>query len=359
MSPSAAESSRLQLDRYEYNEQINLLIEPALDKFHKLARSYAFFNLAFLTLAITELTLFVLFFAILSKSSVLAYSLAVMFFTFFSFFILRLYFRTSKPEQFLELREEYIEECKRVLCYREGVPELHLALATALCKFSSRLHEVEYSYYRPPDLLEAFSTSMEKLSCWLHWKDVFQMRELLLSRSVEEHIRLVKCEPTNLEVHAALANAYVLLSSLYANPKKWEGYDEEKWIPPDRYSSVNQQKFRETAERAIEEFKILNDYAPDDPWVHAQLAYSYHDLKMPEEEILEYETLLKLQPGDREVLFKLGTLYFQQGHNAKGLRIYEELRRTHYKKAESLIRFYGSYSPWELEDSESSAVTTV
>jgi hypothetical protein len=36
-------------------------------------------------------------------------------------------------------------------------------------------------------------------------------------------------------------------------------------------------------------------------------------------------------------------LYFQQGFNAKGLRVYEELKKTHFKKGESLLKYYGSY----------------
>src|SRR5262249_13631206 len=158
--------------------------------------------------------------------------------------------------------------------------------------------------------------------------------------SVEEHLKLVKCEPTNLEIHAGLANAYVMLSSLYADPRKYSDYDEEKYIPAERLSQQMQAKFRATAERAIEEFKILNDYAPHDPWVHMQLAYSYHDLQMPHEEIREYEKVLSLHPEDKDILFKLGILYFQQGMNAKGLRIYEQLKEHHYQKAENLIKFY-------------------
>lgn len=168
------------------------------------------------------------------------------------------------------------------------------------------------------------------------------MKELLLSCSIEEHLKAVKCEPTNLDVHASLANAYVMLSALYADPRKFHDYDEEKYIPQERFSDAMEKRFRTIAERAIEEFKILNDYAPDDPWVHVQLAYSYHDLQMPKEEIREYEIVLKLRPDDHETLFKLGMLYFQQGMNAKGLKIYELLKKTSYKKAESLISFYGS-----------------
>ena len=144
-------------------------------------------------------------------------------------------------------------------------------------------------------------------------------------------------------MHAALANAYVMLSSLYTDPRKSESHDEERWVSPDRSSLQMQKQFRTTAERAIEEFKILSDYAPDDPWVHLQLAYSYRDLQMPEEEIREYEVVLKLRPDDKETLFKLGMLYFQQGKNANGLRVYELLKRTNYDKAESLIKFYGTY----------------
>ena len=128
------------------------------------------------------------------------------------------------------------------------------------------------------------------------------------------------------------------------DPKTVEGLDDDRWVPQTSINESFQQKFRKTAEKAIEEFKIMSDYAPHDPWVHAQLAYSYRDLQMPKEEIKEYEAILHLCPDDKETLFKLGKLYFQQGQNAKGLQIYETLKNTHFKKAENLISFYGAYS---------------
>jgi tetratricopeptide (TPR) repeat protein len=133
-----------------------------------------------------------------------------------------------------------------------------------------------------------------------------------------------------------------MLSGLYAAPRKEENAEEVIWFPDNKYIAEMDRKFRDAAECAMEEFKILNDYAPHDPWVHAQLAYSYHDLQMYQEEIAEYEIIFKLCPDDKETMFKLGMLYFQQGLNAKGLRIYEELKRSHYKKAENLIKYYGS-----------------
>ncbi len=330
-------------DKQHYQTQVSRLWTPTLRSFSRLIRASLFFNLIFLLLATVEIALFLSFFALLSQSTVLAFTLAIFFLTIFSYFVVRLYVQAKRPEQLLDLCEEYLERCKEIIRYQEGIPEHHIALANVAHKFAATLHEREYLFFTPPFFLKPLAPTLEKFSCFCYWKDIHRLKELLLTTSVEEHLKVVQCEPTNLEVHAALANAYVMLSSLYADPRKYHDYDEERWVPPERYADEMQAKFRAIAKRAIEEFKILNDYAPDDPWVHVQLAYSYHDLQMPEEEIREYETVLKLRPQDKDTLFKLGMLYFHQGMNAKGLSIYEMLKHTNYKKAESLIKFYGSY----------------
>jgi tetratricopeptide (TPR) repeat protein len=340
-------------DPYHYQEQMGGVIGPMAIRFDHVVQSYPFFNLVFLALIVGECSLFGIFFTFLTDSSLVAFSLAGIVLTVFAYFTLRLYWLSRKPEHFIGLRNEFIDTCKQVVHYQEGIPEHHLALANSLCKFASHLQEREYTYYAPPAFLKPLCTMMETVSCWWHWEDVHSMREGLLQQAIDEHLKLVKCEPTNLEVHVALANAYVLLSTLFVDPHKQEGHDDERWVHPKRTSETFQAKFRATAERAIEEFKILNDYAPNDPWVHAQLAYSYHDLQMPQEEIREYETILKLRPNDHDTLFKLGVLYFQQGLNAKGLRIYEQLRRSHYKRAENLIKFYGAYTNPDPVDDES------
>lgn len=333
------------LNNFFYNDQINKIIDPLLPQFKRMIKSYVAFNMLFLAIGFIEFVLMIVFFTILAQSSILAFSLALVFLTFFSYFVLRIYLQSKKPEQFLEIRDRYILACKNFINFQEGVPEHHIALANACCKLADSLHGKEYLLYQLPDWLDFASPYLENFSCWWHWQDIHRMKELLLIASVNENIKLVKCEPTNLEVHAALANAYVMLSGLYVDPRKIEGYDEDRWVSPERFSDTLELKFRATAERAIEEFKILNNYAPNDPWVHAQLAYSYHDLQMPKEEIQEYEIILKLNPEDKETLYKLGVLYFQQGLNAQGLRVYEELKRSHYKKAENLINFYGAYEP--------------
>jgi tetratricopeptide (TPR) repeat protein len=330
-------------DRYRFYQQCAQLFSPACKSLSQLVKRQIYFNALFFFLTFGEICFFFSYFALLKQSSVLAISLAIFFLTLFSYFVIRLYLQAKKPEELLAICQGALERCKEWLHYREGETHHHIAFANAAQKFASSLHEKEYTFFKPPFFFHSLSPSFEKLSCFCHWQDLHRMKEFLLLTAIEEHIKVIKCEPTNLELHAALANAYVMLSALYADPRKFSGSDEERWIPKERFSEEMQAKFRKTAERAIEEFQILNDYAPHDPWVHIQLAYSYHDLQMPDKEIQEYEIVLKLRPDDRETLFKLGMLYFQQGHNAKGLQIYQTLKRLQDKKAENLIKFYGAY----------------
>lgn len=322
---------------------LNQVFDPIFADFDRVTKLHAAFNLFFICLCTIEVVVLATFFVALTQSLVLALSLSILFFTFFAYFTLRIYFQTKKPEQYLEIKNRYLSSCKDLLNYQEGAEDHYNALANACCKFANRLHAREYQYYRLPSWLSILSPLMERISCRLHWQDIYFMKEKMLEEAVNEHIKYVKCQPTSLEAHASLANAYVMLSGIYIDPRSLEGYDDDRWIPRDMYTEGFDEKFRFTAERAIEEFKILSEYAPDDPWVHSQLAYSYHDLHMPMEEIKEYETIQKLAPGDWDNLYKLGMLYFQQGMNAKGLRVYEDLKKAHYIKAESLINHYGSY----------------
>jgi len=333
----------LPFDSIFFNDQINRITDDVLPRFNWLIKKFVLFHAFFVILGITELTLIIFFLTEIVQSALLAFALGLLFLTFFSYFIIKLYLETKKPELLQEIKELFLNSCKELISYKEEIPEHHLALANACTRFATVLHGKEQTYYRFPKWLDFLDPTMEKFGVFCHWHDIHYMRELLLLTSVEEHIKLVKFEPTDLEVHAALANSYVMLSGLYINPNHPEMFEDERLLSGEKVRELLKGKFRATAERAIEEFKILNDYAPHDPWVHLQLAYSYHDLGMPEEEIREYEAVLELCPDDKDTLFKLGVLYFQQGQNAKGLQVYDELKSCNYKKAEQLITYYGIY----------------
>ncbi|CDR34477.1 hypothetical protein [Criblamydia sequanensis] len=325
-----------------YHEELNKVIQSVLPKFDRIAKNFFLINLCFWLLIGVEISVLLIFFSWFLKSSLVALGISAVFLTIFTYFILRMYFISKKPEQYEDFLERYTRGAKSVIKYRDGIPEHHFALAASYSKLASALHDREYTFFKPPFGLYAISPTLEKISCSSFWRDFHCMKELLLKSCIEEHHKVVQCEPTSLEVHAALANAYVQLSTLYVDPRKTETFDEDRWIPSNKFDDEQKEKFQYAALKAVEEFKILNHFAPNDPWIHSQLAYSYHDLEMPEEEIKEYEAILKLRPDDKETQFKLGKLYFSQGYAAKGLRIYEDLRRTNFKKAEELLESYGN-----------------
>lgn len=321
--------------------ELSKVIGSLLPRLDKVVKSYVLFNILFLFLLTLEIFFLCGFFGLLVQSSLVAVGLSLIFLTVFAYFILKIYLLAKKPEQFEDFVDRYTRGAESLLKYREGMPEHHFAMANAYNRMAASLHRREYGFFKPPLFLDVLAPTLEKLSCFLFWNDFHLMKELVLKKAIEQHLLLVRSEPTNLDVHASLANAYITLSSLYVDPRMTEEYDSDIWIPKNKYTPLFVEKFKEEAVKAIEEFKILESYAPNDPWVHTQLGLCYHDLNMPQEEIKEWEAIIKLCPDDKEGLFRLGKLYFSQGMNAKGLRIYEELQLSNYKKAEELIKHYG------------------
>lgn len=345
MTITKSEEASQSIEYSGISESIKVAAAKFVPQFDHIIRNYIIFNVLFLTIGFAECILLLFFFTFLVQSAILALSLAIVFLTFSSYFILRLYLQARKAEHLGALEEEYLQTCKRLLHYQEDDPNANMALANACTKLADGLDGRDYRLYYLPSWLQAFDPYIKKFSSWCHWNDVHKIQESLLLRAVGETIKFVKSEPTNLDAHAVLANAYVVLSSQYATLQR---NPHRQWLLNATNEENLKKKFRETAERAIEEFKILNDFAPNDPWVHAQLAYSYRDLNMPFEEIRAYEALLAINPEDMATLFKLGVLYFQQGLNAQGLRVYGQLKRSEPKKASDLIAYYGAYSPLDI-----------
>lgn len=294
-----------------------------LKDFRKITRNYVNFNIFFLLLFASELFFFFFFLPFLSKSPLFAFALGGLFLTCFCYFVLLFYHQAKKPEQLINLRDQFLESCRQILSVPAGEAGHHLSIADALSKLAAYLQDFELNVYRVPKIAKVFSGSIARFSAYSYGEDVFKMKLLLLHAAVDEHLKQIRITPTDLEVHASLAGTYVALSKVY----KETGMEE---------------KYRGISRLAIEEFSILSNYAPNDPWVHEQLAIGYHDLGMPQDEMREVETLLKLRSQDKEILYRLGNLYFRQGMNAKGLQIYEELKRSHFKKAEDLIASYGN-----------------
>ena len=334
-----------------YEEKTDHFCSEALDDFKQVTMQYALFHITFFSIGILELAAFVLFFSFFTKTTMFAFSLAGIFLSVFTYFVLLFYFQAKKPQQLLDVRESFVRASRNLLPFHPGTPEFHLGTASSLQKMLTTLHRQEYSYYSLPATFETLSPLMQKFSVWTHWKDLHQMKELLLLTIIKQRIELIKLQPTDLEAHARLADAYLALSRLYMDPRKLYLNEEHPWVSPEYNSPEMLEKFRKAALRSVEEYKILDFYAPSDPWVHAQLAGIYRTLDLPLDEIREYEAILKTSSGDPEIFLRLGTLYFEHGFSAQALQLYEILKRNDDAKADELIAQYGAalsdeYSEW-------------
>ena len=296
-----------------------------LKDFKKSVHAFVSFHLLYLFVFSTELFLFFFFLPFLAQSAIFAFALGGIFLTCFSYFILLFYLQAKKPEQLILLKEQFLSSCRQILSVPTGEAEHHLSIADALSKLAAYLQDFEVHFYKVPKGARSLSGAISRFSSYCYREDVLKMKLLLFQTAIDEHLKQIRITPTDLEVHASLANTYVALSKVYKQ-------------------ALLEEKYREVARLAIEEFSILGHYAPSDPWVHEQLAAGYRDLGMPEEEMKEVQILLELRAQDKEILYRLGSLYFKQGMNAKGLQVYEELKKANFKKAEDLISSYGSFS---------------
>lgn len=322
--------------------QIDNLCLEALEDFKQVTRQYAIFHITFFSIAVLELAGLILFFSFFTKTTIFAFSLAGLFLTGFAYFVLLLYFQAKKPNQLIQLRTNFLNAFRSSISFAPSTPEYHAAIAAALERLLATLHRQEYNYYSIPESFQTLSPLMQKFSVWTHWKDLHQMKELLLLLIIKEQIEVIKLQPTSLEAHAHLAGSYLALSRLYIDPRKLYPEEEHYWVAPDYASPEMQEKFKKASLRAIEEYKIIASYAPSDPWVHAQLAIIYGNLDLYQEEMRAYEAILKVSPNDPEILLRLGSLYFKHGLSAQGLRIYEQLKTSNSAKADALI---GCYDP--------------
>lgn len=341
-----------QFQHKEFQKSVDEYSVAAMKRFKKVIRTYAVYHACLLTALLVELLTFVFLLILMPKSSLLAISLAGFLLTAFAYLVMLFYFQTKKPEQFLQLRTWFVLLCKQTLPQDMDDTEYHLSLANAVYRLASFMNKRENYSYDILKSIPSINLLIKKMSFIIHWKDLHKMKEILLLVSINEHIELIKRQPTDLEAHASLANAYIALSRLYRDPKKSDLFEELDWEPKEPQIKKMLEKFNSATEKAIQEFLILDHYVPNDPWVHAQLGLCFHDLERYDEEIKQYESILTLCPDDREIMYRLGVLYFQLGQNAQGLRIYEELKRLNSNKAAELIDHYDANfkSEYDLEE---------
>ena len=233
---------------------------------------------------------------------------------------------------FMQSVESQLVECVEPL-------EHHLLIAGAAFRLTTRLYLV---LLRPLNVIKAgfFHKITLLIKFATRHPGIYFIQEKLMKASIDQHLSLIKKEPTSVEAHTSLANTYIALAKLYKEPKDLESIQAIPFLKAFFVSPEMVERSKDATALAIEELKILDDLAPNDPWVHAQLASCYHHLELSEKEMHEYERLAMLRPSDPDILFRLGLLYFGLGLRAKGLKTYQKLFELSPDRAGALIEKY-------------------
>jgi tetratricopeptide (TPR) repeat protein len=329
------------------------LVDQTLKEFQLLTRRYAFFHAAFLAAFVVELLILLIFTQFLSKTLLFSIVVALAFLTVFTYLVLRFYFQTKKPEQFVALRNKFLtaalnspwEPMQKESASRWSVEKLH-----PIYELLQKLHGQESQYYSLPSFLKTLSPLVEKFSVWCHWEDVQWMKETLHLHALRKLFDWVKVFPTDLELHRTLAASYIALYQIYQMPEDtasaFYSFIKRQYELPE-----TKDRFEKAARSAVEELKVVLTYASSDAWALSQIAKVYHDLGLRQEERITYEALLSLKPQDSEIHYRLGKLYFELGHMAQGLHLYQELQGRKDPKAGELMQHYDSYYNTEILDS--------
>ncbi len=325
----------------EYSDVIHRECQSAIGRFKEVIRSYLLFHLSFSVLFSCQFAIFFYLLFHAPKSLYLALSLAVFLLSIFSYIVLIYYFQGKKGQEFQEIQKDFFSVLKKQMPVDISLLDYHLSIANSAFQLTTYLYQSEtYTLSVPPF---RFSEKLTvKLGFLLNWRDIQKMQEILMGMAIKEHMQLIKIEPVNLAVHTSLANTFIALAKIYELPND-PLYQDSYLIPKIFQMKKNRDQFQFATNRAIEELRVLDDLAPNDPWIHAQLASCYHHLEMTAEEIHEYEILMRLRPDDKEILLRLGVLYFEMGKMALGLRIYEKLSRIDAKSSSELIAHYDSF----------------
>lgn len=313
---------------------IHTFIERGKKKFVSLAKSHMLFHGCFWVLISLEFLSFAVFASSMTGSLIIAVPLAATVLTVFVYAVLAVSFQNRKIEQFWRLKRSFIEKCASTV-QSLGYSEYHLMLASSALKFAEALNQTESRFYTTKK-----SSLLVKVGCLLHWRDVLRMREVLVLSAIDHYTQLVQKYPTDIELHTHLAGTFIILARLYKEPTERAERGDIHLTKQSRFAAYLESKELLASDSAIQEYKILQTFAPNDPWVYAQLAVCYRHLSMLDEEISAYEKIMELCPKDNESLFRLGLLYFKSNQHAKALKVYEQLKAIQFSRADELLAHY-------------------
>ncbi len=311
----------------------------ALANFKILMHQSAFMHLSFLLFILVQMMVTASLFTMNSFSMYTSASIALLFLSIASYSLIAFYQKNRKLDAIDKICKEFRHHCSLHLSKNiEANDKLHLAIAECTRDLAEALHTQELFYLT----IHPFKFSKKHIIShflYFHYNDIVYFQEKLLEVSLDQHAYILEDCACNLDFHSSLSKTYATLATCYKKP---DGKHLEKAFTYSTFSKKNE--FSAALEKyytlAIEELKIISEICDDEYWVHSDLASLYSFFGDCEKEMEQYEILMSKISDDKEILYKLGILYFKHHKSSKGLKIYTQLRKLDALYAKNLLAHY-------------------
>ena len=186
MTTTSTRDSCIVFNTTDFQEKIRTLSYPFVKQFFRINRNYIFFHTFFIFALSLQTLNFGLFFSTLLQSTAMAFSLAALFLTLFTYFVLLFYLQGRKPEKLAQLRDEYIEGARTCIPFDPGSLEYHCCITEAIVHMISQLRIASASS-RWILASETLTYLTEKFRIWTRWKDLLKIKEMLLLATINPY----------------------------------------------------------------------------------------------------------------------------------------------------------------------------
>jgi hypothetical protein len=313
----------------------------AIARFKAILHQSAFLHLSFCLFILSQILLTAFLYVSSSKSLYTPIAFALLFLTISSYLLIAYYQKNRKLDNMEKIAKDFVHYCSlhlsKNIIERE---KLHLAISESVRDLAEALHTQELFYLN----IHPFKFSKSHIIShflYFHYNDILYLQEKLLDICLDQHSKILEDSAVSLQFHSSLSKTYATLANCYKKP---HGKHLEK-----AFNYSNFTKFKELLERhskyytlAEEELLIILEISENETWAHLDLAALYSQFGETEKEMGQYEILIDQISDDKEILYKLGILYFLHLKTSKGLKIYSKLRKLDALYAKNLLSHYNS-----------------
>lgn len=311
----------------------------AIKKFKSILHQSAFLHLSFSLFILVQFIVSVALFLTDFGSIYTPASFAILFLAITSYMLIAFYQKNRKLDAIETISREFRHYCSIQLSQKiESSEKLHLAIAECMRDLSEALHTQELFYLT----IHPFKFSKNHIIShflYFHYGDILYLQEKLLDISLNQHSFVLADCACNLEFHNSLSKTYATLAACYKTPK---GKHLEKAF---HYSNIAKKGelstfFEKYYTLAVEELKIVCDLSNNESWTILDLATLYARFGNSEKEMEQYELLIDRIQDDKEIIYRLGVLYFMHYKTSHGLKMYNLLRKLDALYAKNLLAHY-------------------